>query len=182
MQDNVLVGTTNAVKNYGNLSGSVGYNCFYANATNFVGYPSTYGEWIIPNRNGTLSDLSYNIGQDPLFLSTNDFQLSTNSPCIDAGTPEWAFSDMSFPPSQGAAFPDVGSYGGPDAPNSFNVVPKLATQATMSVSSNVVRLSWGAIPRSSYQVQYLTNLALAGTNPGSTSLMAMCWLWTSPRP
>ncbi len=164
VENNIFVGATNAVRTSGSLSRNVRYNCFYGNATNFVGYPTTYGKWILANRNGTLSDLSYNIGQDPLFFTAEDLHLNTNSPCIDAGTTDWAFSDMCFPPSQGTAFPDLGAYGGPDAANWLDVVPKLPVQASTLVSSNVVQLGWGAIPRSKYQVQYLTSLASEGTN------------------
>ena len=53
---------------------------------------------------------------------------------------------------------------GPDAANWLDVVPKLCAEATMSKSNNVVRVHWGAIPRSEYQVQYLTNFTLVGTN------------------
>ena len=166
VQDNIFVGTTNAVKTSGSLSRSIGYNCFSANATNFTGYPSTYGNWIIPNRNGTLSDLSYNFEQDPLFVSASDFHLQADSPCIDAGTPDWAFSDMCFADwvSQGTSYPDLGVYGGPDAANWLDVVPRLPAQATLSKSNDVIQINWGGIPRSEYRVQYLASFALAGTN------------------
>jgi hypothetical protein len=111
----------------------------------------------MPNRNGTLCDLSFNIGQDPFFASTNDYHLQTNSPCIDAGTPDWAVTDMCYPPSQGTSFPDLGAYGGPDAVNWLEVVPKLPVHATIAKSNDVIRISWGALPRSEYQVQYQTN-------------------------
>lgn len=157
VQNNIFVGATNAIRTSGALSRKVSYNCLYGNGTNFIGYPSNYGSFIMPNRNGTLCDLSYNIGEDPLFMSTNDYHLQTNSPCIDAGTPDWGFTDMCFPPSQGSSYPDLGAHGGPDAVNWLDVVPKLPVQTTMSRSGDVIRINWGAIPRSEYQVQYQTN-------------------------
>lgn len=159
VQDNIIVGATNAVQVAGSLSRSVSYNCFYQNAANFIGYPLPYGNWIIANRNGTPSDILYNILQDPKFVATNDFHLQTNSPCIDAGTPDWAYSDMCFTNSlsQGTSYPDLGAYGGPDACNWLDVVPKLPAQATMSKSGDVIQINWGAIPRSEYQIQYQTN-------------------------
>jgi hypothetical protein len=123
VQDCVLVGCTNAVQGTGSLSRNVSFNDFYRNATNFTGYNANYGTWIIPNRNGTLSDILDNIEQDPLFLATNDFHLATNSPCINAGAPNQAFANMCFPPSIGTAYGDMGAYGGPDACNWLNPVP-----------------------------------------------------------
>ncbi len=166
IQDNIFVGVTNAVKKSGSLSLTTSYNDFYGNATNFTGYPPNYGQWIIPNRNGTLADLSFNISQDPQFVGAGDFHLANGSPCIDAGTPDTAFCDlcMSNAPSQGAQFPDLGAYGGPDACNWLDIVPKLSVRASMSKLNNVIFLNWAAIPRSEYQVQYVTNLALVGTN------------------
>jgi hypothetical protein len=163
-QDNIFIGVTNAVTVSGSLSRAVSYNDFYNNATNFTGYPGTYGTVIWVNRNGTPADVLFNIFQHPLFAGANDFHLTTNSPCIDAGTPDGAFTDMCFPPSLGTSFPDLGAYGGPDACNSLDVVPVLLpTVTSFSVSGSSYLLSWGAVPRSSYQILY----SLAG--PGSPS-------------
>jgi len=142
----------------------VSYNDFYVNATNFTGYPATYGQVVFTNRNVIPSDILYNIFHDPLFVATNNFYLATNSPCIDAGTPDTAFCDLCFQPSLGTQFPDLGAYGGPHACNWLDVVPKLPAHTLMSKSNNVISLNWGAIPRSEYQVQYVTNLAAVGTN------------------
>jgi hypothetical protein len=161
IQDNIFVGITNAVTVAGSLSRTVSYNNFYANATNFTGYPPTYGEWIIPNRNGTLADLSFNISQDPLFAGTNDFHLQTNSPCIDAGTPDPALAEQCFPPAQGTSLPDLGAYGGLAGCNWLDVVPELPVQLSMSSSNNLVWLNWAGLPRSSYQIEWLPGFPCA---------------------
>jgi hypothetical protein len=164
VQSSLFVWCSNAMFVNGPQSRNVSYNGFYGNAANFTGYPATYGQPIIVNRNGTPSDVLFNIFQDPKFVATNDFHLQTNSPAIDAGTPDWAWTDMCFPPSQGTSFPDLGAYGGPDACNWLTVVPILPTQPTITSSGQTAQINWGAIPRSEYLVQYLTNFATAGTN------------------
>jgi hypothetical protein len=166
IEDNIFSGLANGASVSGSLSRSVKYNNFYGNATNFTGYPGGYGQPIWPNRNGTPSDILYNIFQDSSFVATNDYHLAANSPCIDAGTPDTAFCDMclSNAPSLGTQFPDLGAYGGPDACNWLDVVPKLPALASLSGTTNNIVLNWGAIPRSEYQVQYTTNLVSAGTN------------------
>jgi hypothetical protein len=172
VEDCLFVECTNAVYDTGTLSRLVSYNDFYGNATNFTGYQGTYGQWSIANRNGTPSDVLYNISQNPLFLATNDFHLATNSPCVNAGIPNTAYANMCVPPSAVTTnFPELGADGGPDACNWLDVVPKQAAQLSMSRSNNVLRLNWGAIPRSTYSVQYLaTNFnATSGTNKWLTN-------------
>ena len=166
VEDCVFVGCTNAVVDTGSLSRQVNFNDFYGNATNFNGYQGTYGQWIIPNRNGTIADVLYNIPQNPLFIATNDFHLTNSSPCVNAGTPNTAYANMCFPPSIATNFPDQGAYGGPDACNWLDTVPIAPAQLTLIKSNSFLWLNWGAIPRSTYQVQYIaTNFnATSGTN------------------
>jgi hypothetical protein len=156
VQDDIFVGCTNAVMDSGSLSRQVSYNDFYNNVTNFTGYSSSYGTWIIPNRNGTTSDLLYNISQNPLFVATNDFQLTSSSPCVNAGTPNPAYANICRPPSIATNFPDLGAYGGPDACNWLAPVPLLPVPLSITISTNQLWLNWLAIPRSSYQLEYLT--------------------------
>jgi hypothetical protein len=166
IQDNIFVSCTNAVMDSGSLSRQVSYNNFFGNATNFTGYPGTYGTIIWANRNGTPADALYNIYQTPLFIAANDFRLTNNSPCINAGTPNPAYANMCSPPSISTNFPDQGAYGGPNACNWLDPVPILPAQLSLIKSNNLLWLNFGAIPRSTYQVQYIaTNLnATSGTN------------------
>jgi hypothetical protein len=157
-QNNIFVLTTNAVMTSGALSRAISYNCFSNNATNFTGYPSTYGQVILQNRNGTPCDLLFNIFQNPLFVGADDFHLADNSPCIDAGditNPN--FGDMCFDVSRGTAISDLGAYGGPDACNWLDVVPLVATSPWMTLANGDPAINWDAIPRSTYRIQYITN-------------------------
>ena len=108
----------------------------------------------------------FNIFQDPKFVSASDFHLQSDSTCIDAGTPDWAYSDMCFTNSisQGNSYPDLGAYGGPDAANWLDTVPKMPVHAFITQTNDAIWINWGALPRSSYQVQCLTNLSTPGTN------------------
>lgn len=166
VQSCIFNGCTNAVKVSGSLSRTVSYNDFYGNATNFIGLPGSFGQIIWANRNGSPADVLYNIYQNPIFVATNDFHLTSSSPCINAGTPNPAYANMCFPPSIATNFPDLGAYGGPDACNWLPTVPLLPTHLTMTESNGFVWLNWNAIPRSSYQVEYFaTNFnATHGTN------------------
>jgi len=166
IEDNVFQRTTNAVTTSGALSRVVGYNCFYGNSTNFTGYNANYGTPIWPNRNGTMSDIYFNIVAAPLFIATNDFHLTNNSPCVNAGTPDSTYANMCFPPSVATNFPDMGAFGGPDACNWLTTVPQLPAKLSLTKSNSNVWLNWAAIPRSTYQVVYFTTNcnAFSGTN------------------
>jgi len=52
---------------------------------------------------------------NPDFLERRYYTLSSQSPCIDAGDQNFAFSDRFFPPSMGTFLNDMGAYGGPQA-------------------------------------------------------------------
>jgi hypothetical protein len=156
--NNIVSDSTIAVERTGSLSQEVSYNCFFNNATNFIGYPSTYGQAILQNRNGTPCDLLFNIFQDPLFVGANDFHLGDGSPCIDAGdTTNPNYGDLCFDVSRGTEISDLGAYGGPDACNWLDVVPLLSTSPWMTRSNSVPAMVWDAIPRSTYRIQYITN-------------------------
>lgn len=171
VQDNIFQGVANAVIVSGSLSRTISYNDFFGNATNFTGLPAAYGQQLLFNRNETSSDVFYNIFQNPLFVSTNNFQLQTNSTCIGAGAAGGAYENLCSPPSSGSAFGDMGAYGGPDACNWLTTVPLLPTAVSAIESNNLLWLNWEAIPRSTYQVLYVaTNLdASSGTNKWLTN-------------
>lgn len=88
IKNNIFYGAATAIERTGALSAIAYYNCFYNNTINFSGYPSTYGDIVMLNINGTPCDLGQNIFLDPLFVSMTDAHLTKDSPCIDAGTEE----------------------------------------------------------------------------------------------
>lgn len=158
-QNNIFVGCTNAVGVSGTLSRAVSYNDFTKNLTNFVGYPNTYGTVIMANRNGTPCDLLYNIFEDPKFVSQSDFTLQVDSSCIDAGTSDPAYLDVSFPPSQATGLPDLGMYGGPFAANWLPVIPERPAPMTLS-AVRAIKVGAEFLERGTYQVQsalHMTN-------------------------
>ena len=115
IQNNIFKSCASAVTRSGSLSATASYNDFYGNTANFTGYPVTYGQVLLVNRNGTPSDVLYNIFPDPLLTSASDFHLQGTSPCIDAGESSGANLDSYFPPSLGTTYNDIGTYGGPNA-------------------------------------------------------------------
>jgi hypothetical protein len=78
VQSDIFVGCTNAVTVSGSLSRTISYNDFFTDATNFTGLPIAYGQVLLNNRNGTPSDVLYNIYQEPLFADGTNFYLATN--------------------------------------------------------------------------------------------------------
>jgi len=76
------------------------------------------GKWNIPGGPPwIIMDGANNRVSDPKFVDkdSDNYQLQADSPAIDAGDPDEAYNDQSFPPSQGEAINDMGAYGGPDA-------------------------------------------------------------------
>jgi hypothetical protein len=168
--DGIFMGCTNAVTDTGSLSRSIEYNDFYKNATNFIGYTSDYGTVILENRNGTPCDLLFNTYQNPLFVSANNFTLQSESPCIGAGTPNPAYMDTSFPPSQGTNYPDLGIYGGPLAVNWLPVMPGTPAPIILSASLSLKLTCSDVVTAGTYQIQTSPDL-LNWTNCGSEFYM-----------
>ena len=87
--NNIFNQCTSAVYREASVSNTngldVAYNCFSNNETNFVNYPSSYGEISGVNANGTSCDSFYNIYADPLFNS-GSVQPQAASPCRNGGT------------------------------------------------------------------------------------------------
>ena len=159
IQNCIFKGCTAAVKVSGLLSRTVNNSDFFGNGTNFAGYPGSYGNPIIANRNGTPCDLLLNIFQDPQFVSATDFHLQGTSPCIDAGEGSAANFDNSFPPSLGTVTNDIGAYGGPNAGQWLNPAPSsfLTLAAARYIGVTIYPPSAGH-----YELDYAS--ALAGTN------------------
>ena len=163
--DNIVVGCTNAVTATGALTRNVAYNDFYSNRTNFTGYTSVYGTIIMANRNGTPCDLLFNIYSNPLFVLSNNFALQPNSPCIDAGSPNVAYMDVSFPPSQGTGYPDLGILGGPLAVNWLPNIPPSSAPVVLLISKALKLTCTNVVASGTYQLQASMNLT-SWTNYG----------------
>jgi len=155
----IIYGCTNAVTRSGTNSTTVSYNDFFGNATNFVGYPPTYGMQLLVNRNGTPCDLLYNIFQDPKFVSSSDFHLQTNSPCIDAGVGDPAYYDSYFPPSLGSVTNDIGTYGGPGAGQC--IVPPATNLFTLTTTP-YIGVTINPPSPGHYRLEYSSTLLGAG--------------------
>jgi len=75
-----------------------------------VTYSDIQGETLYPGLG--------NINAIPDFLDRRSYTLSPQSPrsaCIDAGDPNFSYTDWFFPPSLGTSRNDMGAYGGPQA-------------------------------------------------------------------
>jgi parallel beta-helix repeat protein len=110
IKNNIFLGNMTSIERTGTLSLDVSYNCFFNNATNFVGYPSAYGDVVITNVNGTPCDVAQNIYVDPLLKSNNDAHLTMNSPAIDAGTSiDAPANDIDHQPRPSGSMFDIGA-------------------------------------------------------------------------
>jgi hypothetical protein len=72
-----------------------------------VTYSDVQGEPVFPGVG--------NINTSPDFLETRFYTLAPQSECIDAGDPNFSYTDWFFPPSMGTSRNDMGAYGGPQA-------------------------------------------------------------------
>lgn len=161
VQNNLIKGSAIGISRSGSLSATVSYNDLFGNTANFSGYPVTYGQVILANRNGTPCDVLFNIFSDPMFVSPSDFHLQAGSPCIDAGEGSGANFDSYFPPSMGSVTNDIGAYGGPNAgqwivlppTNAFTLAISKYTMASVTVNPP---------EPGNYRLEYSS--ALLGTN------------------
>lgn len=70
------------------------YNDIWGNTTMLEGeLPAILGEIVTTNANGDSCDTYFNIFMDPSFVDTLDFELQSDSPCIDAGDPNPEYYD-----------------------------------------------------------------------------------------
>jgi hypothetical protein len=83
--NNIFYATDTVIERIGSNSSIVFYNCFYNNEQNFIGYPETFGDVIMENRNNDPCDIGQNIYLNPVFLDSNSYLLSYTSPCLNAG-------------------------------------------------------------------------------------------------
>jgi len=85
IENNIMYGTITAIEKVGTTGSAAYFNCLYGNTVNFIGYPSTYGDIVMVNANGEPCDICFNIFLDPKLVS-DDFHITADSPCIDAGS------------------------------------------------------------------------------------------------
>jgi hypothetical protein len=83
--NNIFYSIDTVVERTGSNSSVVFYNCFYNNNQNFAGYPKSFGDVIMKNKNNDSCDIGQNIFLDPSFLNPNSYILSYTSPCLNAG-------------------------------------------------------------------------------------------------
>ncbi len=120
------------------LNSIVAYNQLYAvqiQGTSFgtttigIGYSDIYGPIQLIGY-ATYNDLGGIIDQNPLFVdNNNDFHLLENSPCIDAGDPN-------YPPDPDGTITDMGAFYYDQS------VPVEFTSFTAEIVSGKVRLEW----------------------------------------
>lgn len=181
IQNNIIKGALLGVSRSGTLSATVSYNDFHLNNVNFSGYPVTYGQAILANRNGTPCDVLFNIFSDPMLVSSSDLHLQPASPCIDAGEGSGANFDSYFPPSMGSITNDIGAYGGPNAGLWFQ------PPSTNTFSLGITRIPYVSVTVNppepgNYRLEYAS--ALLGTNTWiqitNLSLTTVPFTYTEP--
>ncbi len=114
IKNNIVTGNNYGVWRNGTRSGTVGFNCFYQNGTNFLNYPGSFGQVVMQNRNGTACDVAYNLFMDPMLAAGSHVRLQPPSPCVDAGDGAGTFLDCCTN-SLGTTVNDIGPCGGPQA-------------------------------------------------------------------
>jgi len=137
---------------YGNIGIYILSGAFYLEHCNIYGNsgdlfalgaaPGT-GELTTVNSNGDSCDVYYNILMDPLFADTlnMDFHLTENSPCIDAGDPD-------FPFDPDGTITDIGAY-------YFDQIISLdpPLNITVEIIGSSVHLNWDVVTNAtSYKV------------------------------
>lgn len=86
IKNNIFSGHRIGIQRTGELSSDLTNNCFFNNdSVNFIGYPEAYGQVVMDNINNDPCDVALNMFLDPLFSDDIYYNLSNNSPCIDAG-------------------------------------------------------------------------------------------------
>ncbi|MCD4760777.1 right-handed parallel beta-helix repeat-containing protein [bacterium] len=123
------------IYNSGTLT--VGYTVFFNNTTGAINgnIPTGFGELTQVNTNGDSCDVYYNIFMDPLFVDfpIGDYNLTEDSPCIDAGDP-------AFPFDPDGTITDMGAY-------YFDqlIAPDPPQNVTIEIIGTDVQLNWDAV-------------------------------------
>ena len=121
--------------------GDITYSDFYGNCNSVIGGPIGFGELTTVNANSDSCDVYYNILMDPLFAGDDDFHLTVDSPCIDAGDP-------ASPLDQDGTITDMGAF-------YFHQTTALdpPQNVTVEIIGTNVHLSWDAVTgANSYKV------------------------------
>lgn len=91
IENNIFYKAAPGVERSGEFNLSVSHNLFFDNdSSDFVGYPSSYGDVIWQNSNGDPSDLSFNIFLNPLFADSSFYEVTGSSPALGAGASDSA--------------------------------------------------------------------------------------------
>lgn len=92
---------------------SVSYSNIFNNGDgNYFGCEKLLDNHVTTNANGDSCDIFYNITMNPLFFSDSDYHLSDTSPCIGAGTAEYA-PNVDIEGNLRGYPPDMGAYENP---------------------------------------------------------------------
>jgi parallel beta-helix repeat protein len=128
---------------------------------NFGGSTPSWLGWIVmTNANGDSCDLFYNIFEDPLFAdpTNGNFNLTANSPCIDAGDP-------TSPPDPDNTIADIGAF-------YFNQGPG---GAQPNIELSATSLDFGSVPVGTFDTAPLTIY-----NTGDTTLVIYSVISSDP--
>ncbi len=83
--------------NFSSAPSQLSNNSFWQNNTHAAGdnLPPSFGEIVTTNNNGDPCDPYFSLFMNPMFVdpSNDDFNLTENSPCIDAGDPDPEYYD-----------------------------------------------------------------------------------------
>jgi hypothetical protein len=121
---------------------ALNYCDFYNNTGgNFSATPSGTGVITTTNNNGDSCDVYSNIFLDPLFAGDDDYHLTEDSPCIDAGDPAFAYDPDGTITDMGAYYFDQ------------TIAHNPPQNVTIEISDTDVLLSWDAVAgANSYKV------------------------------
>jgi hypothetical protein len=133
IDNNIFMNDIIGIDRMGTTTQDVTFNCFFDVDSDFVGFPPSYGSIVMQNQKGDPCDVAFNIFLDPRFADTTGLNLSSSSPCIDAGDPVPSFYDVCLPPSQGTEVNDIGALGGPAACG-WNTAPAGSIQGTVQTN------------------------------------------------